>query len=65
MKISSFKIRNTLKLCTLYTARVNDACLPHHPCPVGGSIAGPTGPEESALPLSHGPHNLDYIYSPI
>ena len=50
-----FKIRNTLKLCTLYTTRVNDACLPHHPCPGGGSIPGLTGPNASALPLSHGP----------
>ena len=49
------KIENILKLCTLYTARVNDACLPHHPCPGGGSIPGPTGPEASAVPLSHGP----------
>ena len=49
----------------MYMASVNNACLPHHPCPVGGSIPGPTGPEESALPLSHRPHNLDYIYSPI
>ena len=47
------KARNTLKLCLLYTAK--DACLPHHPCPCGGSILGPTDPEANALPLSRGP----------
>ena len=44
------KIRNTLKLCTLYTA--SDDCLPHHPCPGGGSMVGP---EASALPLATDP----------
>ena len=56
------KIRNALKLwnVTLYTVRVNDACLPHHPCPGGDSIPGPSGPEASALPLSHGLNNYMY-----
>ena len=42
----------------MYTARVEDACLPHHLCPCGGSILGPTGPEARALPWSHGPPPL-------
>ena len=52
-----FKTRNTLKLCTLYTARVKDACLPHHLSPGGGSNSGPSAPEASALPLSYRPPN--------
>ena len=51
----TFKIRDILKLCTLYTARVKNTCLPHHPCPGRDLILGPIGPESSALPLSHGP----------
>ena len=49
------KTRNILKICTLYTARVYNACLPHHPCPGGGSNSGPTSPEASALPLCYRP----------
>ena len=55
--------RAVYRLCTLYTAKVNNACLPHHPCPAGGSIPGPTGPEAIALPLSHGPPASCYISS--
>ena len=47
----------------MYTTRVNDACLPHHLCPSGGLIPGPTGPEASALPLSHGSQSCCYCIS--
>ena len=47
------KTRNTLKLCTLYTAIVT--MLAYNMCPGGVSNPGPTGPEASTLPLSHEP----------
>ena len=30
----------TTSMYTIYTARVNDTCLPHHPCPDGGLELG-------------------------
>ena len=56
--LTAFTIRNTLKLQYVHCTRLGltmHACLPHHPCPGGGSIPRPTGPEASPLPLSHGP----------
>ena len=50
-----------IKLCTLYTARVNDVCLPHHLSPSGGSNSGPSAPEASALPLSYRPPMHCYV----
>ena len=55
--LTAFTIRNTLKLQYVHCTRLGltmHACLPHHPCPGGGSIPRPTGPEASPLPLSHG-----------
>ena len=49
------KTRNTFKLCTLYTARVNDACQPDHLCSSGESNSIPTAPKASALPLTYRP----------
>ena len=55
--LTAFTIRNTLKLQYVHCTRLGltmHACLPHHPCPGGGSIPRPTGPEANPLPLSHG-----------
>ena len=55
--LTAFTIRNTLKLQYVHCTRLGlkmHACLRHHPCPGGGSIPRPTGPEASPLPLSHG-----------
>ena len=56
--LTAFTIRNTLKLQYVHCTRLGltmHACLPHHPCPGGGSIPRPTGPEASPLPLSRNP----------
>ena len=48
-----FKTRNTFKTnvhCTRLGLQINNACLPHRPCP--GSNSGPPAPEASALPLN-------------
>ena len=45
--LTAFTIRNTLKLQYVHCTRLGltmHACLPHHPCPGGGSIPRPTGP---------------------
>ena len=65
--LTAFTIRNTLKLQYVHCTRLGltmHACLPHYPCPGGGSIPRPTGPEAGPLPLSHGNPPEQFTISP-